>query len=304
MGRVDGRTSEKLRERFKDSWKRGGGGIWTTPAIDPKRNIVYFTTGNPWPDFDGSSRPGDNLFTDCVVALDATTGEIKWYFQESAHDVSDLDAASPPVLLTTIDDAGRSVEAVAEVGKTGAFYLLDRGTGALIRKTRNVAVFESHGGAKGWEGGSEWSAMSYDPSAQYAIVTTEQHLKPETGTSAPSERRSVTKEWSSGYGSVSAIMPASGQIAWQDKFDEGMVGGTVSTAGGLTFTGEANGYFDALETKTGARLWHFQTGAGVNAAPIVFQAGQHEYVAVASGGNRQLGTNYGDAVFVFRLDGH
>jgi glucose dehydrogenase len=105
----------------------------------------------------------------------------------------------------------------------------------------------------------------------------------------------------SGYGTVSAVDVGTGKIAWQDEFDEGLVGGSASTAGGITFVGEGNGDFDALETRSGKRLWQFQTGAGVNAAPIAFQIGGQEYVAVASGGNQQLGTPSGDAIFVFRL---
>jgi len=135
---LDVRTSIKLRRRFADSWKRGGGAIWTSPAIDSQRNAVYLTTGNPWPDSDGSRRPGDNLFTDSIVALDAATGRMRWYFQQTPHDTGDLDAASPPVLFA-VDNAGRKVPAVGEVGKTGVFYVLNRDTGRLIRRSQELA---------------------------------------------------------------------------------------------------------------------------------------------------------------------
>jgi glucose dehydrogenase len=153
-------------------------------------------------------------------------------------------------------------------------------------------------------GASTWSAASFDPALSYAIVSTSQHLRAgDKGTHSENARDSSlgTAGWSSGFGNVTALDVATGDVEWQDRFDVGLVGGSVSTAGGLTFVGEGSGYFDALETKTGLRLWRFQTGAGVNAAPIVFDLDGTEYVAVASGGNQQFGTRYGDAVFVFKL---
>ena len=299
-GLSDAAKSATLRKEFANSWEHGGGGIWTTPAIDQTTNTVYVATGNPWPDTDGSERPGDNLYTDSLVALDASTGRMKWYFQQTPHDIQDLDAASPPLLFDAVDDAGHEVPAVGEAGKTGLFYILNRDTGTLIRKVRQVVV--TGGGAT--LGGSTWSPVSFDAGLGYAIVSASQHLKIENGSvrseGAPTSLRSAG--WSSGYGIVSALDVATGAVIWEDKFDVGLVGGSASTAGGLTFVGEANGNFDALETKSGLRLWHFQTGAGVNAAPAVFELDGKEYVAVASGGNQQFGTRFGDAVIVFSLE--
>lgn len=294
-----GRAALEARHRFANSWMRGGGGIWTTPTIDPSRNTIYLTTGNPWPDLDGSRRPGDNLFTDCIVALNASTGHMRWYFQEVPHDTMDLDAASPPVLFQTVDARGNLIDAVGEIGKTGRFYVLDRDTGKLIRQSKDVSSIKMPGHAEqGWTGGASWSPMSFDPNLGFVIVTATRHLTPEPGMHGLAE---LAREWKTIYSSVSAVNVATGAIVWQDEFDGGLVGGTVSTAGGLTFVGEANGYFDALDTQTGVRLWRFQTGAGVNAPPIIFEAEGHEYVGVASGGNQQLGTPKGDALFAFRL---
>lgn len=303
QGLLDPATSEKQRKKYANSWKRGGGGIWTTPAIDSATDTIYVTTGNPWPDTDGSRRPGDNLFTDCIVALDATTGRLKWYFQQTPHDTRDLDAASPPMLFETLDNDGRKVHAVGEVGKTGLYYILDRRNGKLIRQSQDLASMSAGAHGAGWEGGAAWSPVSLDTGLGYVITTAAQHLAPEiTSGGAKTGGSSMHNAgWKTGYGTVSAVDISTGRIVWQDKFDQGIVGGSVSTAGGLTFVGEGNGYFDALETKTGIRLWHFQTGAGVNAAPIVFEVDGEEYVAVASGGNHQFGTPFGDAVFVFRL---
>ncbi|MGZ3498627.1 MAG: outer membrane protein assembly factor BamB family protein [Vulcanimicrobiaceae bacterium] len=142
--------------------------------------------------------------------------------------------------------------------------------------------------------------MSFDPKLGFVIVTATRHLMAEPGKHR-SGIEELEHEWKVIYSSVSAVNVATGAIVWQDEFDGGLVGGTVSTADGITFVGEGNGYFDALDTRTGIRLWHFQTGAGVNAPPIVFTASGHEYVAVASGGNQQLVTPRGDALFAFRL---
>jgi len=182
-GYLKGAAASRARRQFANSWIRGGGGIWTTPAIDPSRDAIYFTTGNPWPDLDGTRRPGDNLFTDCIVALNASTGRMKWYFQEVPHDTMDLDAASPPVLFQTVDAQGRPVDAVGEIGKTGRFYVLDRDSGKLIRESGDVSGIKmpGHGKEHSWTGGASWSPMSYDPSLGFAIVTATRHLTPEPG---------------------------------------------------------------------------------------------------------------------------
>jgi glucose dehydrogenase len=303
-GYLQGAAADQARRKFANGWKRGGGGIWTTPAIDPARNLIYVTTGNPWPDLDGSSRPGDNLFTDCIVALNASTGHMKWYFQEVAHDTMDLDAASPPILFQTVDAQGEVIDAVGEIGKTGIFYVLDRNTGSLIRQSKDVSSIKLAGqGPQDWTGGASWSPMSYDPALGFAIVTATRHLTPQPGKHR-SGMAELEREWKVIYSSVSAVNVATGAIVWQDEFDGGLVGGTATTAGGLTFVGEGNGYFDALDTRTGVRLWRFQTGAGVNAPPIVFSEKGVEYVAVASGGNEQLGTPKGDSLIVFRMPKH
>lgn len=291
--------SEQLRARFSNSWQRGGGGIWTSPAIDEQTKTIFVTTGNPWPMSRGTSRPGDNLFTDSIVALDADTGRLKWYFQQTPHDVDDLDAASPPVLFDTVDNAGHSVRAVGEIGKTGILYILDRSNGHLIRQSRPLLPGIAPMSIRPrFAGGSTWSPVSFDPRLGYAIVTVTARPLAEGN-----DRRNAldASAWNAGFGTISAISVNSGRVIWQDWFDEGVVGGSVSTAGGLTFAGEGDGYFDALDTKTGERLWHFETGAGVNAPPISYTIEGRQYVAVAVGGNQQLGTPYGDAIFAFTL---
>ncbi len=124
-------TKEKADSaKYADAWKTGGGGVWMTPAYDKESNSIFLAVGNPSPDLDGSLRPGDNLYTDCVVAIDATSGKTKWYYQTVPHDVWDLDAVSPPVVATV---GGKKV--VVHAGKTGWVYVLDAADGKLVRKS-------------------------------------------------------------------------------------------------------------------------------------------------------------------------
>ena len=124
--------------KYADAWTRGGGGVWMTPAYDQSLGLIYVAVGNPSPDLDGSVRPGDNLYTDCVVAIEATTGKTKWYYQTVPHDVWDLDAVSPPVVTTL---GGKKV--VVHAGKTAWVYVLDAATGTLVRKTENFTPQEN-----------------------------------------------------------------------------------------------------------------------------------------------------------------
>jgi PQQ-dependent dehydrogenase (methanol/ethanol family) len=303
--------------KYKDAWKTGGGATWMTPSIDPAMDAIFITTGNPSPDLLGAVRPGDNLCTDCLVAINATTGKEIWHYQEIPHDVWDLDAVSPVLLFDTVDASGKTVEAAGEAGKTGWFYVLNRHTGKLIRKSKpfvpqeNMFAQPTAAGTRmlpGANGGAEWSPSSFDPGLHYAFVNGLH--QPMLYSTKPQELESGALWLGSAfqgiatekqYGLFSAIDVNTGEIAWQHKTDQPLIGGSLSTAGGLTFVGEGNGYFDAFDSKSGALLWHFQTGAGVNAAPIAYDIGGTEYVAVASGGSFQLNYPYGDAVYVFKL---
>lgn len=300
--------------RYENAWKRGGGALWTTPAIDPSRNTIYATTGNPWPDYLPSRRPGDNLYTDSIVALDGSTGRLKWYFQEVPHDSWDWDVSSPAFLFDTVDGTGKRVSALGEAGKTGWLYVLNRDTGALIRRSQpfvpqsNMFAPPTAKGVRilpGPGGGSNWSPVSYDPDTGLAIVTAINsltlYLSPHAQRTSGWTGVRVESAGTQSFGLVSAIDVNTGRILWQDRADQPVIGGSATTAGGLTFFGESNGYFDALDTKTGKLLWQFQTGAGVNAPPIVFSVDGKEYVAVASGGNNRISSPLGDALFVFSL---
>ncbi len=298
--------------KYADAWKQGGGGVWMTPAYDRELNLLYFTVGNPSPDLDGSVRPGDNLYTDCIVAVDATSGKTRWYYQAVPHDVWDLDQTSPPVVLTL---NGQKV--VVQAGKTAWMYVLDAKTGKLVRKTENFtpqknmfALPTSDGTLMlpGANGGSEWSPISVDPKLHYAYVA---------GLNQPMLYKVHPVGYEKGRlwlgsafnlapgasqnGTFTAIDLSTGKIVWQNQMDEPMMGGSVATAGGLVFTGEGNGNFGAFDSRTGKLLWQFNGGAGCNAAPISFEWHGEQMIAVACGGNFQLGYPLGGAVFVFGL---
>ncbi|HEY3012637.1 MAG TPA: PQQ-binding-like beta-propeller repeat protein [Gemmatimonadales bacterium] len=300
--------------KYADAWQRGGGGVWTTPAYDKDLNSIFVSVGNPSPDLDGSLRPGDNLYTDAIVAIDATSGKTKWYYQTVPHDVWDLDATSPPVVTTL---GGKKV--VVHAGKTAWVYVLDAATGKLIRKTENFTPQENmfalptDKGTRmlpGANGGSEWSPIAIDPSLDYAFVAgLHQPMNYITHT-APFEKGKlwlgsafVAIPGEEQYGLYSAVNLKTGKIAWQNKVPQPMMGGALATAGGLTFTGEGNGNFNAYNSRTGKLLWQFNGGAGCNSAPMTFMHRGEQFIAVACGGNFQINYPLGDAVFIFGLPG-
>ncbi|MEO8090203.1 MAG: PQQ-binding-like beta-propeller repeat protein [Gemmatimonadales bacterium] len=296
--------------KYADAWKTGGGGVWTTPAYDKELNAIFVSVGNPSPDLDGSIRPGDNLYTDAIVSIDATTGKTNWYYQTVPHDVWDLDATSPPVVVNV---GGK--KAVVHAGKTAWVYVLDAATGKLIRKTdnftpqENMFALPSAKGTRmlpGANGGAEWSPIAVDPTLGYAFVAGLHQPMNYITHSAPYEKGKlwlgsafVAIPGEEQYGLYSAVNLKTGKIAWQNKVPQPMMGGALATVTGLTFTGEGNGNFNAYNSKTGKLLWQFNGGAGCNSAAMTFMHGGEQFIAVACGGNFQLSYPLGDAVLVF-----
>ena len=306
--------------KYGDAWKTGGGSVWQTPAVDTARGLLILTVNNPSPDVDGVVRPGDNLYTDCIVALDLKTGKLRWYFQEVPHDTWDYDPASPPVLIDVRDSTGRMVPAVAQAGKTGWVYILDRVTGKPIRRSdpfveqKNMFTRATRSGVRlmpGGNGGAEWSPTAYSKQTGYLYVLgLNQHeiykLRPEKY-HAPASY--LTGVWYSGepakdYGSFSAIDLNTGRIVWQDTVPHPMVGGALATAGGLAFVGTKDKRFLAVDARTGAILWTYAAPAGVNAPPITYMVDGVQYIAVAAGGNFQINAPRGDELLVFALPRH
>lgn len=304
-------------EQYRDAWKRGGGSAWSTPAIDPERGLVYAGIGNPSPQMDDVTRPGDNLYTVSLVALDVETGALRWYYQQVPHDMWGLDVASPPVLFDG-DVAGTRVPLVGQASKTGWFYVLDRRDGKLLYKSEafvpqhNQFMRPTPEGidiAPGAAGGASWSPVSYDERTGLTYVAgihlpTRYTVKEVAATSTQPAVRYTTLEVVEGpnWGTLTAIDTRDrGHIRWQVKTAQPLVGGVLATAGDVVFTGEGNGDFSAFHAQTGERLWTFNCGAGVNAPPISYELDGVQYIAVAAGGSAIFGYRQGDAVMVFAL---
>jgi alcohol dehydrogenase (cytochrome c) len=302
-----------------DAWQRGGGMAWTTPAIDSKRDLIIFSTGNPNPDLYGPSRQGDNLYTDSIVALHASTGKLAWYYQEVPHDVWDYDAVSNVVLFDTVDH-GKTVAAAGEAGKTGWFYIVNRDTGKLIRRSdpfvdqsKNMFSQPTKEGVQmlpGANGGAEWSPPAFSPITHEAYILGMNQLMTFTTGDDPGFQPGTIRLGSSftnvakdpvQNGVFTAINVDTGKVAWQYKAGQPLIGGALATAGNLVFMGEGDGYFDAFNATSGAKLWKFNLGAGVNAPPITYTVNGVQYIAVAAGGNFQMGFPYGDTIAIFRL---
>jgi alcohol dehydrogenase (cytochrome c) len=302
-----------------DAWQHGGGMVWTTPAIDSARDLIIFSTGNPNPDLYGAGRKGDNLYTDSIVALHASTGKLAWFFQEVPHDVWDYDAVSNVVLFDTVDN-GKTVPAAGEAGKTGWFYILNRNTGKLIRRSdafvdqsKNMFAQPTEQGVQmlpGANGGAEWSPPAYSPLTHSVYILGMNQLMTFTTGKDPGYQPGTMRLGSSftnvekdpeQNGVFSAINVDTGKIAWQYQAKQPLIGGALATAGNLVFMGEGDGYFDAFDATSGTKLWRFNLGAGVNAPPITYTVDGVQYIAVAAGGNFQMGFPYGDTIAIFKL---
>ena len=301
-----------------DSWKRGGGMVWTTPAVDPKLGLVIFCTGNPNPDLNGTVRKGDNRWSDSIVALDVHTGKFKWGYQQIKHDVWDYDAVSN-VVLFDVHVNGQTIPAAGEAGKVGWFFIVDRRDGKLIRKSDPYVAMSknmfSQPTAKGVvmlpgaNGGAEWSPPAYSPETRYAYVLGMDQLMKFATHDDPYQSGRI--RLGSAFSNVEpggvqdgrfvAIDTESGKIAWTIMTPQPLIGGALATAGNLAFYGEGNGWFDAVDAKTGKPLWRFNLGAGVNAPPITYEVKGVQYIAVAAGGNFQLSFPYGDSIAIFKL---
>lgn len=307
----------KLAE-MGDPYATLGGGVWQNPAVDLETNTIYFVVGNPSPDLDGSLRPGDNLYTDSLVGVNLDTGEYVCHFQYIAHDVWDLDAVSPPILIDVKNDAGEMVPGILHGGKSGHVYVHDRSDCSLIRFSEamvpqeNMWVLPTPEGARmlpGANGGVEWSPMAVDEKLglTYAI-----NLHQPMTYHVESSPYPEGKLWLGGafkvipgeqqWGNVTAVDYNTGKIRWKVKTEQPMIGGILATAGGVVFTGEGNGMFKAYDSETGAQLWRFQAGAGVNAPPSSYSIDGKQYIVVAAGGNTQLDYKRGNNIIVFSLN--
>ena len=298
-------------------YKTLGGGVWMAPAIDKEANMAFFVVGNPSPDLYGAERPGDNLYTDSIVAVDLNSGAYKWHFQYVAHDVWDLDAVSPVILTDAAGKDGKMRKVAIHGGKTGHVYVHDRATGELIRFSEamvpqeNMWVLPTKDGARmlpGANGGVEWSPMAVNPKTRLAYAA---NLHQPMTYHVEEAKYPGGKLWLGGafkviasekqWGRLAAVNIDTGKMAWKFDTEQPLIGGVLATAGNLVFNGEGNGLFRAFDAATGKMLWEYQCGAGVNAPAVSYVAGGKQYVAVAAGGNTQLDFKRGNSVIVFAL---
>ncbi len=301
--------------QYADAWHFGGGSAWSTPAIDPERGLLYYGTGNPSPQMEDTSRPGDNLYTVSLVALDIHTGKLRWHYQQVPHDLWGYDVASPPILFD-LKRRGSNIPAVGQAGKTGWFYVHDRVTGELLLKSEAFVPQENmfqRATASGIQvapsvvGGVNWSPSAVDAANGKAYLAAIHwpavytlHDKPAKD---GSRLRYTTLELTQGqrWGTLVSIDLTTGKLDWTHRTQEPLIGGVLATAGGLVFTGEGNGNVVAVDATNGHTLWQYRCDAGANAPPITYEVDGVQYVAIAAGGNQLFGFPQGDQLAVFAL---
>jgi alcohol dehydrogenase (cytochrome c) len=297
-----------------DSYLHGGGTTWMPGTYDPKLDTLYWTTSNAAPDFVGDSRPGDDLYTACVLALDPNTGRLKWYFQFTPHDLYDYDANQTPVLVD-VEDGGATRRLLVQANRNGFLYVLDRTSGKFLSATSFVQKLNWAKGVDasgrpvlsgripttqgtyicpGINGATNWFSPSYNPDTGlfYVLALESCNLyftnpKPfrlgetyyATGTKLPPDEHAQK--------TLLAYSAIEGKLVWRyaqvglgDSW-----GGTLTTAGGLVFVGDDGGSLEAVEARTGRPLWHFNTGQTMHASPMSYMVDGVQYVAVSAGSN-------------------
>jgi alcohol dehydrogenase (cytochrome c) len=306
-------AGEPLNETWgtNDAWETGGAPTWVTGTYDPELNLLYWGVGNPGPDYDGDVRPGDNLYSCCVIALNPDTGKLQWHFQYTPHDVHDWDANQVPVLVDT-SIAGKPRKLLVQANRNAFFYVLDRETGGFItgkafaKETwasgldangRPILLPNQEPSAEGTlvypglEGAVNWPSPSYSPRTglfyvhaqdDYAQVFYKMNddYKPGDQFNGGGTRNVLGAE---PYGVVKAIEATTGTVKWEFREQTSSNGGILTTATGLLFTGARDGNFYSLDAVTGKPLWRFQTGGAIQGGAVTFLVDGKQYVAVAAG---------------------
>ena len=313
-----------------EAWARGGANCWVTGTFDPETNLLYVGTGNPAPDFDGEVREGDNLYTDSIIAVDVDSGQIRWHYQCTPHDVWDYDSIAECILF---EQEGRKL--LGHFDKNGYFFVVDRTNGELVQITpfvdridwgaitRDGQVTRRRYPEKEGEpvhfypgpaGAKEWTHASYSPKTGLFYVPVQ-----DVGATATRRRREFKESipyWGAGVqvdaedmtGSISAF-DGSGEEKWRWRNELPMCASTLATGGDLVFAGEPSGEFNALDARTGEQLWQFQCGSGHHSSPSTYTVDGRQYVAVPVGWGGwaegflpgMLGAGHGSALMVFAL---
>jgi len=293
-----------------DSALHGGGSTWVTGSYDPDLNLVYWGTGNPAPDWNDDTRPGDNLYTCSLLALDPATGKIKWHFQFTPHDVHDWDATEIPILFDAQID-GKPRKVVTMANRNGFYYVLDRVTGEFITATPYIKQNWTDGiDSKGRPfarrdadpkvegtlvypaiaGGANWYSPSYSPktglfyhaSREMGGVYFKGDAEYKDGT-AYTGGGGESRNGDDAYGAIRALEGTSGKLKWEFRLVTPPMAGTLATGGGLVFAGAEEGNFFALDAASGKLLWDLQLGAPIRASAMSFAIDGKQQVAIAAG---------------------
>jgi alcohol dehydrogenase (cytochrome c) len=297
-----------------ESWKRGGAAIWNTGSYDAETNLTFWGTGNPAPDWDGRARTGDNLYSDCVLALDADTGKLKWFYQFTPHDEMDYDSTQVAV-LADMEWKGQPRKVMLWANRNGLMYALDRVTGQFLLGKPFVDVNWMNGfDEKGRPmrvpgkvptpegalikptvlGGTNWYPPSYSPRTGLFYISSWENTgtiateggRPKGTGNAPMGAATLgtnLKTEEEGYGAVRAFDPKTGERKWEFKMNDITWAGVLTTASDLLFSGGREGYFFALNARTGELLWKAALGGQVNSGPMSYSVNGKQYVAVCAG---------------------
>lgn len=286
----------------------GGGGTWLSGTYDPKLNLLFWTTGNPWPDFNDADRKGDNLYTNSLIAVDVDTGKLKWHFQVTPQDTHDWDAQSWPILA---DVNGKA--AIIHPSRNGFLYVLERATGKFLRASKMVDKLDWATGidASGRpvvvpgkkptpagtrscpavRGAANWMSSSYSPLTGLVYIpvleqcdiyfTSEQDPKDLRGFIGTGGERPPTEP---GQFFLRAFDPKTGRRVWEHPMTGPgtMWAGAVSTAGNVVFFGDDDGHLVAADARTGKHLWHFGTSQLLSASPITYMVDGKQYVTICA----------------------
>ncbi|MGA9882213.1 MAG: PQQ-dependent dehydrogenase, methanol/ethanol family [Candidatus Acidiferrales bacterium] len=304
-----------------DSWKYGGATTWNTGSYDPETNTIFWGTGNPAPDWNGDARKGDNLYSCSLLAIDANTGKMKWYFQFSPHETHDWDSAEPPILFDAKIN-GQMRHLVVQANRNAFYYVLDRDTGKFIAGQ----AFAKQTWAKGLDangrpielpnnqptkkgnliypsitGSVNWTSPSYSPLTGFVYVNTREQgayyykgnptMEPANPADTGGGGGQKVVGGDQAYSAVRALEGTTGDRKWQFKMVGDSWTGTLATAGNLVFCADAEGNFFALNATTGKPLWHVQLGNSVRANPITYEVDGKQYVEAAAG----------DSIYTFSL---
>jgi alcohol dehydrogenase (cytochrome c) len=295
-----------------DLYLRGGATTWMPGTYDAELDTIYWGTSNAAPDFDGSVRPGDDLYTSCVLALDPATGKMKWHFQFTPHDLFDYDATETAVLIeATYQGAPRKL--LVEANRNGFLYLLDRASGKFLSAQPFVKKLTWATGIDGngrpirsglepstagtticpdMTGATNWFSPSYNPSTHLLYFMAREscqifYLKPQQFKEGNDFYATGVKQVPGEYAQkiLMAYNPETGKLAWQypQIGSASSWGGTMTTAGGLVFFGNDAEAFEAVDAVTGKSLWHFNTGQSMHASPMSYAVDGKQYVAIAAG---------------------